>query len=59
MTQPLFPPRSVDPRAVAAVEALRASYRPHRIMTLFVGESAPVCWVTEARDLSLSRPPFG
>jgi hypothetical protein len=36
------PARSIDPQAVAAVEALRASYRPDRITTLFVGESAPI-----------------
>jgi hypothetical protein len=34
--------RSLDPGAIAATEALRSSYRPNRITTLFVGESAPI-----------------
>jgi hypothetical protein len=32
---------TLDPNAMAATEALRSSYRPNRITTLFVGESAP------------------
>jgi hypothetical protein len=37
-----FAQESRHPDAIAAVEALRTSYRPDRITTLFVGESAPV-----------------
>jgi hypothetical protein len=40
MTESPSPARSIDPQAVAAGEALRASYRPDRVTTLFVGESA-------------------
>ncbi|WP_038976047.1 hypothetical protein [Bradyrhizobium japonicum] len=35
-------PRSRDLEASAATEALRASFRPDEITTLFVGESAPI-----------------
>jgi hypothetical protein len=42
MTEVSQQPRSLDADAIAAVEALRGSYRPDRITTLFVGESAPV-----------------
>jgi len=42
MTDVQSRPKSLHPDAIASVEALRASYRPARITTLFVGESAPV-----------------
>jgi hypothetical protein len=42
MTDVQTTPRSLNPDAIVTVEALRASHRPDRITTLFVGESPPV-----------------
>jgi len=42
MSEPGSTLRSVEAEAVTAVEALRMSFRPDQITTLFVGESSPV-----------------
>jgi hypothetical protein len=42
MTEFRSTPVSLTPEAIARVEVQRASYRPNRITTLFVGESARV-----------------